>query len=211
MDDSISEPSTQSPSHQPSEIDDRPAAKQMRLEAVLFLSRKPVNTRKLAQLAMLADGSEARAMIKRLNDHYLEVGRSFHIKRVAGGYQLMTRPQFFDWIHRLRPGEEGVRISPSAQETLTVIAYRQPIIKSDIETIRGVQCGEMLRQLLEKGMIKIAGRSEELGRPFLYATTRNFLTEFGFDNLRQLPDFENLSGSGLPDWEHEESPTQVTD
>jgi len=87
-----------------------------------------------------------------------------------------------------------------------VIAYRQPIIKADIETIRGISCGEMLRQLLEKGLIKIAGRSEDLGRPFLYATTRQFLTEFGFGNIEQLPEYENLGDQGLPDWDPEEEP-----
>jgi segregation and condensation protein B len=97
-----------------------------------------------------------------------------------------------------------IRLSKSAQETLTVIAYRQPIIKADIETVRGVGCGEMLRQLLEKGLIKIAGRSEDLGRPFLYATTRQFLTEFGFGSIEQLPEYENLGEPGLPDWNAEE-------
>jgi len=93
-----------------------------------------------------------------------------------------------------------IKLSQSAQETLTVIAYRQPIIKADIETVRGISCGEMLRQLLEKGLVKIAGRSEDLGRPFLYATTRQFLTEFGFGNIEQLPQYEDLGEQGLPDW-----------
>ena len=97
-----------------------------------------------------------------------------------------------------------IRLSLSAQETLTVIAYRQPIIKADIETIRGISCGEMLRQLLEKGLVKIAGRSEDLGRPFLYATTRQFLTEFGFGNIEQLPEYEDLGEAGLPNWNAEQ-------
>ena len=183
------------------QLESTPAAKRQRLEAVLFLARQPLTTRRISQLAHLADGTEARVMMKALNEHYNDVGRSFHVKRVAGGFQLLTRPQFIDWISRTKLSRPMIRLSASAQETLTVVAYRQPMTKADIETVRGVGCGEMLRQLLEKGLVKIAGRSEDLGRPFLYATTKQFLTEFGFGSLDQLPEFEELSGEGLPDWE----------
>ena len=98
------------------------------------------------------------------------------------------------------PRPNTKRLSAPALETLTVVAYRQPIIKADIEAIRGVNCGEMLRQLLEKSLIKITGRSEQLGRPFLYATTKEFLTEFGFNSLATLPRSKQLSGPGLPAW-----------
>ena len=189
-------------------FDPSPKAKRQRLEAVLFLARKPLNTRRISQLAILEDGTEARVMIKALNEHYDQSGRSFHVKRVAGGFQLLTRPQFFDWINRIKKAPPMIRLSQSAQETLTVIAYRQPIIKADIETVRGVGCGEMLRQLLEKGLVKIAGRSEDLGRPFLYATTRQFLTEFGFGSIEQLPQYETLGDQGLPDWNAEEDPDE---
>ena len=185
-------------------FDPSPEAKRQRLEAVLFLSRQPMTTRRISQLADLEDATEARVMIKSLNEQYDQSGRAFHIKRVAGGFQLLTRPQFFDWINRIKKAPPMIRLSRSAQETLTVIAYRQPIIKADIETVRGVGCGEMLRQLLEKGLVKIAGRSADLGRPFLYATTRLFLTEFGFGNIEQLPQYEDLGGQGLPDWNAEE-------
>lgn len=185
-------------------FDTSPQAKRQRLEAVLFLARKPLTTRRISQLAILEDGTEARVMIKSLNEHYDQTGRSFHIKRVAGGFQLLTRPQFFDWINRIKKAPPMIRLSQSAQETLTVIAYRQPIIKADIETVRGISCGEMLRQLLEKGLVKIAGRSEDLGRPFLYATTRQFLTEFGFGSIEQLPQYESLGDQGLPNWNAED-------
>ena len=180
-------------------------AMMQRLEAVLFLSRKPINSRKIAQLANLEDGTEARTMIGHLNRRYDEVGRAFHVKKVAGGFQMLTRPQFFDWINRLEQSPTRIRLSSPARETLTVVAYRQPIIKADIETIRGVSCGEMLRQLLEKGLVKISGRSEDLGRPFLYATTHNFLAEFGLNSLRDLPKFDTLAGAGIPDWSGSES------
>lgn len=171
-----------------------------RLEAVLFLSRSPLTSRKLSQLAELEDGTRARALLKQLNQHYDRVGRAFHVKQVAGGYQLRTRPQFANWLRRLEHIPRPFRLTGPALETLTVVAYRQPIIKAEIEAIRGVGCGEMLRQLLEKGLIKIAGRSPELGRPFLYATTREFMTQFGLNSLKALPRAANLVGQGLPDW-----------
>ena len=177
-----------------------PQSRVRRLEAVLFLSRKPLSSRKISQLAQLEDGTQARTMIAELNRHYDRVGCAFQIKRVAGGYQMLTRPQFADWIGRLEHIALPPRLSAPALETLTVIAYRQPIIKAEIEAIRGIGCGEMLRQLLEKNLVKIAGRSEKLGRPFLYATSKDFLTCFGFNSLQDLPRAKQLSGKGLPEW-----------
>jgi segregation and condensation protein B len=177
-----------------------PQSRIRRLEAVLFMSRTPLTSRKLSQLAFLEDGTQARTMIKDLNRRYDELGRSFLVKRIAGGFQLRTRPQFADWIRRQDHVPSGGRLSTPAMETLTVVAYRQPIIKAEIEAIRGVSCGEMLRQLLEKGLIKISGRSEKLGRPFLYATSKDFLTHFGLNTINDLPRSKQLSGHGLPDW-----------
>ena len=189
-----------SDSNQGQVIETDPDAMLQRVEAILFLSRGPLNSRKIAQLAHLEDGTQARTMIGHLNRRYDQVGRAFHVKKIAGGYQMLTRPQFFDWINRLEHSPSRIRLSSAARETLTVVAYRQPIIKADIESIRGVSCGEMLRQLLEKGLVKIAGRSEDLGRPFLYATTKQFLTEFGFNSLQDMPKFDTLAGAGMPDW-----------
>lgn len=177
-----------------------PQSRLRRVEAVLFMSRNPVATRKLSQLAELEDGTQARTMIKELNQHYDRTGRAFHVKQVAGGYQMRTRPQFSAWIQKMDHIPPTTRLSDPALETLTVVAYRQPIIKAEIESIRGVSCGEMLRQLLEKGLIKIAGRSEKLGRPFLYATSSDFLTQFGLNRLGDLPRSKQLCGKGLPDW-----------
>lgn len=177
-----------------------PVARMLRLEAVLFLSRVPLTSRKLSDLARLEDGTQARTMIGQLNARYDRIGQAFHIKRVAGGYQMVTRPQFVDWIGRLEHTPRPLRLSAPSMETLTVVAYRQPIIKAEIEAIRGVSCGEMLRQLLENNLVKIAGRSDKLGRPFLYATTKDFLTYFGLNCLADLPRYQQLSGAGLPEW-----------
>ncbi len=158
-----------------------------RLEAVLLISREPMNSRKASQFAGLADGTEARTLIKKLNRWYDKVGRAFRVEEVAGGFQMRTRPQFAPWVRRLGTAVPEVRLSPPALETLAVVAYRQPVPRADIEAIRGVNSGEILRLLLERDLIRVAGRSEELGRPFLYATTRKFLEVFGLANLDDLP------------------------
>ena len=180
--------------------DPDPRARRKRLEAVLFMARTPMTTRKLAQLSGLEDGSQARTLIRELNEHYDRQQRAFQVKKIAGGYQMLTRPQFAKWLRKLEHIGRRPRLSGPALETVAVVAYRQPIIKSDIEAIRGVSSGEILRQLLEKGLVKIAGRSEELGRPYLYATTKEFLAQFGLGNLDDLPRAEELTGQGLPDW-----------
>ncbi len=158
-----------------------------RLEAVLLLAREPLNSRKLSQYAGLADGTQARTLLRQLNAWYDEVGRAFRVEEVAGGYQLLSRRKFGKWLRRLShvPGES--RLSAPALETLAVIAYRQPVPRADIEAIRGVNCGEILRQLMERDLVRIGGRSEELGRPYLYATTRRFLNLFGLVSLEELP------------------------
>ena len=163
-----------------------------RLEAVLYLARDPLTTRKLGQYANLADGTEARTLIRRLNDLYDRSGRAFRVERVAGGYQLLTRPQFAAWARRLEYVPRETRLSAPTLETLAVIAYRQPVLRADIEAIRGVNCGEILRQLMERDLVRIGGRSEELGRPYYYTTTKRFLCLFGLESLDQLPRAEVL-------------------
>jgi segregation and condensation protein B len=158
-----------------------------RLEAVLVLAKEPLNSRKLAQYAGLDDGTQARTLLRQLNAWYDQAGRAFRVEEVAGGYQLLSRRKFGKWLRRLAhvPGES--RLSAPALETLAVIAYRQPVLRADLEAIRGVNCGEILRQLMERDLVRISGRSEELGRPYLYATTRRFLNLFGLVSLEELP------------------------
>jgi segregation and condensation protein B len=169
-----------------------------RVEAILLLAREPLSSRKLSELANLADGTEARTLVRRLNRLHDEQGRAFRIEEVAGGYQMLSRPRFAAWLRRLGhvPGE--TRLSAPALETLAVIAYRQPVLRADIEAIRGVNCGEILRQLMERDLVRISGRSEELGRPYLYSTTKKFLQLFGLPNIDKLPRVEtmrNVSGA----------------
>ncbi|MEI8373588.1 MAG: SMC-Scp complex subunit ScpB [Planctomycetota bacterium] len=163
-----------------------------RLESILFLSRDPLGSRKLAQLAGLSDGTKARTLVRALNRRYDSEGSAFRVEEVAGGFQLLTRPKYAPWLRRLHSIPLEVRLSAPALETLAVVAYRQPVLRAEIEAIRGVQCGEVLRQLIERDLARIVGRSEELGRPLLYGTTRQFLQVFGLRHLEDLPQPEFL-------------------
>lgn len=180
-----------------------------RLEAVLFLAREPLGSRRLSDYAGLADGTEARTLVRKLNERYDQSERPYRVQQIAEGFQIRTRPQFARWLRRLAKAQPlPMALSAPALETLTVIAYRQPILKADIEAIRGVGCSEMLRQLMERDLVRISGRSSELGRPFLYSTTRNFLQTFGLSGLDALPRADQLRGMGLPNWA---SPSQNQD
>ena len=167
-----------------------PLARDERLalvEALLLAADEPLPARRIAQAAGLADVAEARALLRQLAQLYRREDSAFQLEEIAGGYQLLTQPQFHPWVARLRQGQEELRLSAAARETLAIIAYRQPIMRADIEAIRGVQSGEVLRVLLEKGLIRIVGRHPSLGRPVLYGTTRKFLQLFGLQSLDDLP------------------------
>jgi segregation and condensation protein B len=168
------------------------------VEAILFLAQQPIGSRKLAQLADLADGTKARTLVRKLNRLYDAEGSAFRVEEVAGGFQLLTRSKFAHWLRRLHAAPVDVRLSGPAMETLAVIAYRQPVLRADIEAIRGVQSGEVLRQLIERDMVRIVGRSSELGRPFLYGTGKRFLQVFGLRHLDELPQSELIQHTGDP-------------
>ena len=163
-----------------------------RLEAVLLLAGEPLSSRKLAQFASLADGTEARTLVRGLNRFYDAQGSAFRVEEVAGGFQLLTRTRFAPWLRRLYQSSVEIRLSSPALETLAVVAYRQPVLRAEIEAIRGVQSGEMIRQLMERDLVRITGRSPELGRPFLYGTTRRFLRMFGLRTVEELPRVDTL-------------------
>jgi segregation and condensation protein B len=154
---------------------------------VLILAREPVSLRKLAQSANLADATEARTLLAELRRAYDARGCAFQVEQLAGGYQLRTRPKFAGWLRPLVPASEQIRLTPPALETLAVVAYRQPVLRADVEAIRGVACGEILRQLMDRDLLRIVGRSEELGRPLWYGTTKRFLEAFGLCSLDELP------------------------
>lgn len=158
-----------------------------RLESILLISREPVSPRKLAQLADLADATQARTLARQLNEVYDAGGHAFRIEEVAGGYMMLTRPQFASWLRKFERVKPEEHYSQNALETLAIVAYRQPVLRANIEAIRGVGCDEILRQLMERDLVRICGRSEELGRPYLYGTTKRFLQLFGLRTLDRLP------------------------
>jgi segregation and condensation protein B len=162
------------------------------VEAALFAADEPLSARRLAAVVGLADVAEARRLVRKLQSLYDKDGTAFQVEEIAGGFQLLSRPEYHPWLIRLRHTGTDLRLSPAARETLAIIAYRQPIMRADIEAIRGVQCGELLRLLMEKGLVRIAGRHDSLGRPVLYGTTKKFLQVFGLRSLQDLPQVEQL-------------------
>jgi segregation and condensation protein B len=162
------------------------------LESVLFLAREPLTSRKIAQLVNLADGTEARTLVRHLNRMFDDTASAFRVEELAGGFQLMTRPRFGPWLKKLLQTPVEVRLSAPALETLAVVAYRQPVLRAEVEAIRGVQSGDILRQLMERDLVRISGRADELGRPLVYGTTKRFLQLFGLRHLDELPRAEAL-------------------
>ncbi len=161
------------------------------VEALLFASDAPLTLARLAELVGCTQ-AEAREAIETLNDRYATGGMSFSIQPVARGFQMMTRPKFAPWVARLHRHRSETRLSEAALETLAIIAYKQPIIRADIESIRGVACGEVLGRLREMGLVRVVGRAEVVGRPMLYGTTKKFLQVFGLRDLKDLPRVESL-------------------
>jgi segregation and condensation protein B len=168
-------------------------ARLARVEAALLAADEPVTARRLAVVAELKDAAEARMVVERLQSLYQMDDSAFQVEELAGGFQLLTRPDFHPWLARVRRLNVDLRLSGSARETLAIVAYRQPIGRAEVEGIRGVQCGEVLRQLMEKGLLRITGRDDSLGRPVLYGTTRRFLQYFGLNTLRDLPQVKELA------------------
>jgi segregation and condensation protein B len=137
--------------------------------------------------------AQVRDAIDALNARYSAEGRTFRIESVAGGRQVMTLPAFAPIVARLKGVREQGRLTQAALETLAIIAYRQPILRADLESIRGVACGEVLRGLMERRLVKIVGRADEVGRPMLYGTTTEFLKQFGIGRLDDLPNAKELN------------------
>jgi segregation and condensation protein B len=161
------------------------------LEALLFSTHHPLTAGRLAELMDLPATKPVRQAIKDLNSQYEESHRSFRVEQVAGGYQLLTLPEFGEHLQKLHQREIDTKLTKAALETLASIAYKQPILRADIEAIRGVACGETIRSLMEKRLVNIAGRAEEPGRPILYGTTKRFLEVFGLNTLKDLPQSED--------------------
>lgn len=160
------------------------------MEALLFSAHHPLTAGRLAELLELESTKYIRRAAKELNQAYAESGRCFRVEQVAGGYQLLTLPEYGEILQKMHQREADTKLTKSALETLAIIAYKQPILRADVESIRGVACGETIRSLMEKHLVKIGGRAELPGRPILYGTTKRFLELFGLNSLKDLPQQE---------------------
>lgn len=181
------------PDEEPSEeIDEIEATLETVVESVLFASDEPISAKRLVEIAEAGSVTRIRECVKTLNKKYRAGGFSFRIEKISGGYQMMTLPAFNPWISKLIKVRADNKLTPAGLETLAIVAYKQPIIRADIEAIRGVASGEVLRNLMYKGLVKIVGRAEILGRPMLYGTTKKFLDVFGLNTLKDLPKVDEL-------------------
>ena len=161
-------------------------------EAILMVVNEPISVKKLSAIAGYSDLEGVRGAIATLNQGYDRAGRAYRIEEIAGGVQLLTRKQFATWIRRADQVPPEQLLSAAMLETLAIVAYRQPVVRAEIEAIRGVGCDEVLRQLMQRELIRISGRDEDLGRPFLYETTGNFLRIFGLQSIDSLPRFQRV-------------------
>jgi len=182
------------------------------IEALLFGAQKPLSIRELAEAIKGAGAedeispnefarvseAEVAAALEQLKIDYIDQQRAFQLNEKADGWQLVTDPKFAQWVRQLFPAPKPARLSAPALETLAIIAYRQPITRADVEAVRGVNIDGVLQTLMERGLVKIAGRAEIPGRPLLYETTQFFLDHFGLRKLDELPNVEELRTRHLP-------------
>jgi segregation and condensation protein B len=177
-------------SDEPRETSNEPTVESV-IEAVLFASDEPLSAERLAGIVETGV-RQVRQHIENLNNKYQANNNAFRIEQIAGGYQMLTLSHYKSWLEKLSRARSDSKLSPAALETLAIIAYKQPVMRADIEAIRGVAAGELIRGLMYKGLVKIVGRAEVLGRPMLYGTTKKFLEIFGLNSLKDLPKVEEL-------------------
>lgn len=182
------------------------------VEALLFSAQKPLTPRELVAAIKgagdedeltpnefaRASEAEVAAALEQLKIEYIEQGRAFQLLEKAEGWQLVSDPAYAMWVRQLFPAAKPQRLTPPSLETLAIVAYRQPITRADIEAVRGVAVDGVLQSLMERGLVKIAGRAEVPGRPLLYETTQFFLEHFGLRDLDELPNSEELRRRYLP-------------
>ena len=162
------------------------------LEALLFASDAPLAPAKIREAIPRVNLQAVKAAADQLRQDYEQAGHAFELVEIAEGYQLLTRPAYDEWITRMKKAKSQAKLSGAALETLAIIAYKQPIRRIDIEAIRGVQSGELVRALMERGLIRIAGRADQPGSPLLYGTTKDFLDVVGLKSLEELPKPEEV-------------------
>jgi segregation and condensation protein B len=182
------------------------------IEALLFAAQKPLTAKELAAAIKGAGGddelvlnefakvteAQVAAALEQLKIEYVQQSRAFQLAEKAEGWQLVSDPAYASWVRQLFPAMKPARLTPPSLETLAIIAYRQPITRADVEAVRGVAVDGVLQNLMERGLVKIAGRAEVPGRPLIYETTEFFLEHFGLRDLDELPNAEELRTRYLP-------------
>lgn len=162
------------------------------VEAMLFASDSPLGLSRISSIIKDLKQGEIKNIISELNQGYREKNQGFAIREIASGYQMYTLPEYTFWVDQLFNHLRKQKLSQAALETLAIVAYKQPLIRSEIEHIRGVNCEGVLHTLLEKALVTVVGREKKAGRPLLYGTTKRFLSYFGLRSLEDLPKIEEL-------------------
>jgi segregation and condensation protein B len=166
------------------------------LEALLFVSTEPVPVSRLAIAVGTVSKAEVEQALKRLEQDLAQEGRGIQLVKLAGGYRLVTKAEFAPWLKRLDKAKTAQKLSRSALESLAIIAYKQPLVRAEIEEIRGVETSGVLRTLLERKLVRIVGRKEVPGRPIMYGTTKFFMEHFGLQDITQLPPLREFKELG---------------
>ncbi|BAG13784.1 segregation and condensation protein subunit B [Candidatus Endomicrobiellum trichonymphae] len=164
------------------------------LEALLFVSERPLSLRELKELIKTdyTDMDNIENILNELKEKYANLNKPYEIKFVADGWTFATKPQYSLWIKKLFKEKSVLKLSPAALETLAIIAYKQPITRAEIDEIRGIESSGVIDTLLDRKLVKVAGRKEALGKPLLYGTTQDFLKHFGLAHLSELPLIEDM-------------------
>ncbi len=168
------------------------------VEALLFSTNEPVQAARITKILGIGTAGDIKTYVAGLNERFEETGASFRIELTAKGYVMQTLPAYHPWVSKLHKTRGESRLTPAGLETLAIVAYKQPTLRADIETVRGVAVGDMLLRLRELNLVRIVGRAEEIGRPLLYGTTTKFLEVFGLRSVKDLPKLDPDKPNEVP-------------
>lgn len=169
-----------------------PAKAKLVVEALIFASSKPLTPAEIRKVTKVLTVAQIEKIVAELREDYQKAGRCFELLEIAGGYELSTKREFAPWILKIELQRKARQATQSALETLAILAYKQPLTRAEIEALRGVDTSGVLNTLMEKNFIKIVGKKEVPGRPFMYGTTEKFLEHFGLKELRDLPSIDEI-------------------
>ena len=167
------------------------------IETLLFITDRPIKPTRIADVVEAADARRVREIIQELQAEYVRDGRAVQIVEIGGGFQMATKPEYGRWVRRLYNEKMTTKLSNAALETLAIIAYKQPITRAEMESIRGVDVAAPLERLLERGLVRVLGKRDTIGRPMVYGTTDEFLRLFGLNKISELPDLQEFAAKQL--------------